>query len=227
MRRATVADPAPRRRGPPRDRHRRVSAMLELARVHVPDAEDVRRLALPDDPVPAADAIVSVGHVLGYLPDESAAARALTRSADALGPAESSPSTYAICGTVRPARAHRPGRGRLGGLHRDRPAGPAQVGPPHHHVRPPPRPDVATKNATLTCWSTRRRLPICSHDTGWPPPWRPRSGTRRYPRGWWPSSDAPCLLRRRDHTVTRSQEDCLRFPGRRPRAAGAHPAAPP
>src|SRR5947207_10716404 len=43
-------------------------AMLALARETVPDAEAVTQVVLPDDPIPAADAIVSVGHVLSYLP---------------------------------------------------------------------------------------------------------------------------------------------------------------
>jgi len=58
-------------------------AMLDLAREHAPEA-DVRRLVLPDDPIPEADAVVSVGHVLSYLPDEAAVWRALTRAAQAL-----------------------------------------------------------------------------------------------------------------------------------------------
>src|ERR687898_2825629 len=37
-------------------------AMLQLARQLAPDAEDVRRITLPDDPIPPADAIVGVGH---------------------------------------------------------------------------------------------------------------------------------------------------------------------
>lgn len=61
-------------------------AMLELARRQAPNAEDLRLLVLPDDPIPMADAIVSVGHVLSYLPDESAIRRALG----------------AICGALRP-----------------------------------------------------------------------------------------------------------------------------
>ena len=61
-------------------------AMLDLAREHAPDAEDVRRLVLPDDALPAADAIVSVGHVLNYLPDESAVDRALGAVAEAVRP---------------------------------------------------------------------------------------------------------------------------------------------
>ncbi len=61
-------------------------AMLELAREHAPGAEAIRRLTLPDDPIPDADAIVSVGHVLSYLPDEASVDRALTHVADALRP---------------------------------------------------------------------------------------------------------------------------------------------
>jgi SAM-dependent methyltransferase len=61
-------------------------AMLDLARQHVPDAEDIRPLVLPDDPIPPADAIVSVGHVLSYLPDEAAIERALVAIANALRP---------------------------------------------------------------------------------------------------------------------------------------------
>jgi SAM-dependent methyltransferase len=61
-------------------------AMLDLARETAPDAEDVRTLVLPDDPIPAADAIVSVGHALNYLPDEAAVDRALVAIAAALRP---------------------------------------------------------------------------------------------------------------------------------------------
>jgi SAM-dependent methyltransferase len=61
-------------------------AMLELARSNAPDVEDLRLLVLPDDPIPVADAIVSVGHVLNYLPDEDSIRRAFA----------------AICGALRP-----------------------------------------------------------------------------------------------------------------------------
>lgn len=61
-------------------------AMLDLARKHAPGAEDIRLLTLPDDPLPAADAVVSVGHVLSYLPDEAAVDRALVGAARALRP---------------------------------------------------------------------------------------------------------------------------------------------
>lgn len=61
-------------------------AMLDLARQHAPGAEEFRLLVLPDDPLPAADAIVSVGHVLNYLPDFESLDRALVAAADALRP---------------------------------------------------------------------------------------------------------------------------------------------
>ena len=61
-------------------------AMLELARDVAADAEDIRQVVLPDDPLPDADAIVSVGHVLNYLSDEPAIRRALASIAEALRP---------------------------------------------------------------------------------------------------------------------------------------------
>jgi len=61
-------------------------AMIELARELVPDAEEIRELALPEDAIPDADAIVSVGHVLNYLPDEPSIERALRAIAADLGP---------------------------------------------------------------------------------------------------------------------------------------------
>jgi SAM-dependent methyltransferase len=61
-------------------------SMLELTHETAPDAEGIREVVLPDDPLPRADAIVSVGHVLSYLPDEGALDRALVAIADALEP---------------------------------------------------------------------------------------------------------------------------------------------
>jgi SAM-dependent methyltransferase len=61
-------------------------AMVELAREVAGDAEEIRELTLPGDPIPSADAIVSVGHVLNYLPDEASIERALLAIADALRP---------------------------------------------------------------------------------------------------------------------------------------------
>jgi SAM-dependent methyltransferase len=60
-------------------------AMLDLTRQYVPKA-DVRQLMLPDDPIPAADAIVSTGHPLNYLADEAAVDRALVGCGSALRP---------------------------------------------------------------------------------------------------------------------------------------------
>jgi len=60
--------------------------MLDIARMYVRDALEIRRLALPDDPIPQADAVVSVGHVLSYLPDADAINRALVAIAVALRP---------------------------------------------------------------------------------------------------------------------------------------------
>jgi len=62
------------------------AAMISLATDALGSSADVRRLALPDDPLPEADAIVSVGHVISYLPDAAAVDRALVAMAGALRP---------------------------------------------------------------------------------------------------------------------------------------------
>jgi SAM-dependent methyltransferase len=62
------------------------AAMVELARATLGADVDVRQLVLPDDPLPAADAIVSVGHAISYLPDAAAVDRALAAMAGALRP---------------------------------------------------------------------------------------------------------------------------------------------
>src|SRR5580658_342300 len=61
-------------------------AMLELAWEALGGEADLRRLRLPDNPLPAADAIVSVGHVISYLPDAAAIDRTLVAMAGALRP---------------------------------------------------------------------------------------------------------------------------------------------
>ena len=61
-------------------------AMLDLARAAIGDRADIERLTLPDDAVPAADAVVSVGHALSYLPSADAIDRALRSLAGALRP---------------------------------------------------------------------------------------------------------------------------------------------
>jgi len=61
-------------------------AMLQLARDTAPGTEDILELVLPDDDIPPADAIVSVGHVLNYLPSRAELERALDSIALALRP---------------------------------------------------------------------------------------------------------------------------------------------
>jgi SAM-dependent methyltransferase len=61
-------------------------AMLDLARTYARDALEIRQLVLPDDPIPEADAIVSIGHVLSYLPEAAEIDRALVAIAEALRP---------------------------------------------------------------------------------------------------------------------------------------------
>src|SRR6185312_6519123 len=51
-----------------------------------PGVEKFERLMLPDDPVPACDAVVGIGHPLNYLPSEAAIERALVALAGALRP---------------------------------------------------------------------------------------------------------------------------------------------
>ena len=61
-------------------------AMLRLARSHAPGAAEIRRLTLPNDPIPSVDAIVGVGHALNYLDEESQVDAALVAIARALRP---------------------------------------------------------------------------------------------------------------------------------------------
>ncbi|MDP9299972.1 MAG: class I SAM-dependent methyltransferase [Actinomycetota bacterium] len=61
-------------------------SMLDIAQDYAGDVQEIRRLTLPDDPIPDADAIVSVGHVANYLPDADAIERALVAMAEALRP---------------------------------------------------------------------------------------------------------------------------------------------
>jgi SAM-dependent methyltransferase len=58
--------------------------LLALARAALGEDADLRLLTLPADPLPAADAIVSTGHVISYLPDAAAIDQALTAAAGAL-----------------------------------------------------------------------------------------------------------------------------------------------
>ena len=116
--------------------------MLSLARAALGEQADLRRLTLPGDPLPAADAIVSVGHVISYLPDAAAVDQALINMAGALRPGGVLAIDILRPG-VRPDPGgdgdHRPGlrvRTGLGRHHRVLHAGPGPVRPRHHHVRP-------------------------------------------------------------------------------------------
>ena len=60
--------------------------MLNLARTHVPAAFEIRRLTLPSDPIPPAEAIVGVGHALNYLDEVWQVEAALIAMATALRP---------------------------------------------------------------------------------------------------------------------------------------------
>ena len=70
-------------------------AMLDLARQNLGDSVELQMLTLPDDPIPAADAIVSIGHALSYLPDEASIDRAIAALASALRPG--GVMTFDIC----------------------------------------------------------------------------------------------------------------------------------
>jgi len=61
-------------------------AMLDIARGHVPEALDHRLVALPHDPLPEADAVVSTGHALSYLASRELLTEALVACARALRP---------------------------------------------------------------------------------------------------------------------------------------------
>jgi len=61
-------------------------AMLAVARENLGPAAELALLALPDDPLPTADAIVSVGHPVSYLASAAEINRALSAMAGALRP---------------------------------------------------------------------------------------------------------------------------------------------
>ena len=61
-------------------------AMLELARAALGPSAELAQLILPGDPLPEADAIVSIGHPVSYLASEAEIDQALTSMAGALRP---------------------------------------------------------------------------------------------------------------------------------------------
>jgi SAM-dependent methyltransferase len=60
--------------------------MLAVARDHLGADVDLRRITLPDDPLPEADAIVSIGHVLNYIGERSGLEEAVSTMARAVRP---------------------------------------------------------------------------------------------------------------------------------------------
>jgi hypothetical protein len=86
-------------------------AMLDLAEAEVADAAGFRRLVPPDDPLPDADAIVSVGHaprppeglvaVIGQRPRPSAQ-RARSGNNDARQAVDGMPGSHRGCDAQRP-----------------------------------------------------------------------------------------------------------------------------
>ena len=61
-------------------------AMIELAREHAASADDLKVLVLPDDPLPEADAVVSVGHVVNYVGDREAVLQSIIAIARSVRP---------------------------------------------------------------------------------------------------------------------------------------------
>jgi len=88
-------------------------AMVELAKQHATGAEEVRVLVLPEDPLPPADAVVSVGHVVNYVGDRDAVLEAIVAIAGAVRPG----GLFAIdvCDLEWAAlRTNAPGAGKIG-----------------------------------------------------------------------------------------------------------------
>jgi SAM-dependent methyltransferase len=62
------------------------TAMLDVARATLGPSAELARLTLPGDPLPEADAIVSIGHPVSYLGSAAEIHQALTAMAGALRP---------------------------------------------------------------------------------------------------------------------------------------------
>jgi len=88
-------------------------AMVELAKEHAAGAEEIGVLVLPDDPLPEADAVVSVGHVVNYVGERDAVERAIIAIARGVRPG----GLFAIdvCDLEWAAlRERAPGAGKIG-----------------------------------------------------------------------------------------------------------------
>jgi SAM-dependent methyltransferase len=89
-------------------------AMLELTRQMAPDADDVRQITLPDDPIPPAEAIVGVGHALNGPGASSRSACAISngRQRDETGPARAESRTTGRSSPSSPFRRRTASSGR-------------------------------------------------------------------------------------------------------------------
>ena len=163
-------------------------AMLDLARETAPGAEAYRVVALPDDALPAADAIVGVGHPINYLPSLEAIHAALAAMAGALRPGGL--LAFDVCDlTYGEGRADGPGRGWVakdwalvtefsrsrpptGSCARWRSSAATTTGP-----------GDATTSATTTSCSTSPRSRGCCGPTASPPRCATRSATEALPAG--------------------------------------------
>jgi SAM-dependent methyltransferase len=132
--------------------------MLALARASLGPGADLRRLTLPEDPLPAADAVVSVGHVISYLSSAAAVDQVLVAMAGALRPG-GVPSI--------------PGRGET----RSSGISPRSFRMDLEH-------GGATTSGTRTCSWTPPAYRRCSGNTAWMP-WRGRRLARRSLRREW------------------------------------------
>jgi len=135
-------------------------AILDRARSYAPAAEDIRTLVLPGDPLPPADAVVSAGHVLSYLPDETAIDQALTAIARALRPGGL--FAIGICDLAYgQARRDAPSTGLAGGdwaiIARVLAARTPPVRAPDHHLSAQRRRLLAPRRRALPRRADRRR----------------------------------------------------------------------
>jgi len=163
-------------------------AMLARARRAVPGAEEIRQLVLPDDPLPRADAVVSVGHVVNYLPDLASVRSALVAMAGALRPGgvlaidlcdlsygQARRNSPTLPGSPTAGRSSRACRfpGRTGACARSPPLS-----------APPTAAGAETTSATTTSWSTPPRCRRCWPTTAWKWSWGPPSAPRSSRPAW-------------------------------------------
>ena len=158
--------------------------MLDLARAALGESADLRQLTMPGDPLPPADAVVSVGHVLSYLPDAAAIETALAAAADALRPG----GVLAVDILDLDYGRIRAGERPFARVEEDwaiitefsAPARIVSSVTPRRSSRTARAPGGAVTSATRTCWSTRPGCQTCWPRTACGRPSERRSGTRNF-----------------------------------------------